>query len=405
MSHMPGRFKALFISLIACFGILLLHTLFPSIISGPHSFPALRVDNNFVEGIWRLHSTNPAFAGRPLTNLSFSFLHFHLGLPFGWSFVLVSFTLLLLSGLLIYVIAQELSISKKQSLLSVVLFYASFSVLLAFFRSIDTYDEPWQYFLLLLSLLLIIKGRVGWSLPFIFLACLARETTLFVIPGLWLAAQSYIRVNKWLLTMVFLIPCGVYFFIEPSILAHYGVLEASRTYLEQSRFIHWQFNFQNTQFTIETLVSMFAVFWTPIWLTTVHARQGALPPHERRLVIAAAITCVINTPMVLIAARAREARLLALPLIFVWPLLGKYLETLLHNVSVNLNKLSKHTLQIVIRMLLLVVGGLSAWWFSFSVFKPTFTAGFDSGFELYVFVLLFEIISYYLITLATPTSV
>ena len=43
-----------------------------------------------------------------------------------------------------------------------------------------------------------------------------------------------------------------------------------------------------------------------------------------RFAQAALLTAAINTPIVFVSASAREARLFALPLVFLWPFLGAY---------------------------------------------------------------------------------
>src|SRR5262245_43023142 len=136
-------------------GILLMSLFFPSLVSGPRAFPVPNIDNELLERVWRFHSTHPAFVGRPLTNVGVGMLHEWLGLSIGASFVLVNFPLLFLCGVLVAWCAREFALSVRESLASICIFYSSFTILFAFFRSIDTYDDLWQYAAIFASLVTI----------------------------------------------------------------------------------------------------------------------------------------------------------------------------------------------------------------------------------------------------------
>ncbi|MFM8513912.1 MAG: hypothetical protein ACKOBI_09275, partial [Bacteroidota bacterium] len=84
----------------------------------------------------------------------------------------------------------------------------------------------------------------------------------------------------------------------------------------QARFSNLQANFRNIDYTVETLVGIFLVLAWPLVLLR------PLLGRYRFLTMGFVVSLVINTLMVLLMAKAREARLFALPLMLVWPLLG-----------------------------------------------------------------------------------
>jgi len=84
----------------------------------------------------------------------------------------------------------------------------------------------------------------------------------------------------------------------------------------QARFSNLQANFRNTDYTLETLVGAFLVLAWPLVLL------GPLLREHRILAAGFLVSLLINSAMVLFMAKAREARLFALPLLVVWPLLG-----------------------------------------------------------------------------------
>src|SRR5690606_17278774 len=67
---------------------------------------------------------------------------------------------------------------------NMVIYFLGFSVLFAFFTPLFSYDEPLQYTMIFASLLAMHQRK--WILYIIFftLALIARESTVFLVPGL-----------------------------------------------------------------------------------------------------------------------------------------------------------------------------------------------------------------------------
>jgi hypothetical protein len=72
----------------------------------------------------------------------------------------------------------------------------------------------------------------------------------------------------------------------------------------------------------ESLCFAFLAVGLPLFLLLRYARSRACSAQQRRTLKAMLIALVINTSVVLVATKAREARLFVLPLVLVFPLLG-----------------------------------------------------------------------------------
>ncbi len=352
--------------------ILAIHLIFPSILNGMNSLgqgPILSYEFN--ESIWRLHKVHPTFAGRFTTTSLLSILN-SLGLPFAWSFLIINFSLLFLNGILIAKISNNFGFNAKQEKISLLLFYLSFSILFAFFRSIDTYDDLIQYFFLFGSVLAFLKNKNLVGSTFFLASLMTRETGLLLIPGLFLIIKNRSIFYKF---CAVIIPAVIFEIINLFIFYRLNLLHQNKTYLENSRFAHFIYNFQNLNFSIETIVSAFLVLAIPIYLVYKIYKKNLIEESHSDLLKAGAISILINTPIVLLSTRAREARLFALPLVFLWPLLGYYFEKLKIRFSFAEKKI------FYINLFLIAI--LSAF-----IYKPTYSGGFDYGYRLYLFLFI-----------------
>lgn len=369
------------------------HATFPSVINNLNQTAPTPYDE-LAAKMWRLHSNHPAFAGRPLTSLLIKQLHDHVGLSFPVSFSAINFSLLFIAGVLLYFVARQHDITRRNALLSLPIFYVSFTILFSFFRSIDSYDEPIQYCLIFLTLFLINKQK--WLLGGIalFLALLARETTVFLFPALLLyffKNQIPLKIfltskEGWKKIFFLLIPLCAFLLAEQLILQEKNLSGGHVDYFVNNRFTHWRYNIQNNQFAIETLVSIFLTLAPPLFLFMFHKNRPS-SPTERNARRAFLLTAIINTVIVLVSARAREARLFALPLVFLWPLLGKYASTMIaairENLLINFKRLKK-----VIALCVWILTLPLLYRFATTVYRPTHSGGFNYGYQCYFFVTL-----------------
>lgn len=352
--------------------ILGIHLIFPSLLNGMNFLgtgPILA--HEFNESIWRLHKVHPAFAGRFVITSLLSTLN-NLGLPFVWSFLIINFSLLFLNGMLIAKISDHFGFSAKQTKINLCLFYLSFSILFAFFRSIDTYDDLMQYFFLFGAILTFLKNKNFVGSTFFLASLMTRETGLLLIPGLFLIIKNRSIFYKFFLLII---PAVVFEIINLFIFYKLNLLHQNQDYLKNSRFAHFIYNFQNLNFSIETTVSVFLVLAIPVYLLYKIYKKNLIEESHFNLMKASAVSILINTPIILLFTRAREARLFALPLVFAWPLLGYYFEKL----KINFSFAKEKTFYIA----LFLIAILSAF-----IYRPTYSAGFDYGYRLYLFLFI-----------------
>lgn len=330
-----------------------------------------RLSYEFNESTWRLHKIHPAFASRFTVTSLLSILN-NIGLPFVWSFLIVNFSLLFFNGTLIAKISKHFDFSSKQVKISLLFFYLGFSILFAFFRSIDTYDDLMQYFFLFGALLAFLKNKNFVGSTFFTASLLTRETGLLLIPGLFLIIKNRSTIYKF---FTLIIPAIIFEIINLFIFYKLNLLNQSKNYLEDSRFAHLIYNFQNIHFSIETMVSAFLILAIPIYLIYKTNQRNLIEEGHSSLIKAGAISILINTPIVLISARAREARLFALPLIFLWPILGYYFDKLKIKISFSRNY--------IYFIALLLIATLSVF-----IYTPTYSGGFDYGYHSYLFLFI-----------------
>lgn len=359
-----------------------LHFIFPSMLNGMTALgDGPRISHDLSDSYWRLHKTNPSFAGRYLVSGLASVFN-DLGVSFAWSFIIINFTALFFVGILIYKIAEHFKLNFKQKKLSLVLFYLGFSIFFAFFRSIDTYDDPLQYIFLLGCVLAFLKNKnlLGSTL---FLASLvARESGLILIPGLYLIIQHRSRIYK-ILSLA--IPTLIYSAINYYILSQLNLWNKNAEYTKNSRLTHLFYNFQDIHFSIETIVYAFLVLSIPFFIIYLARQKKIIEASHKNFIIAAVISFLINTIVVVTTTRAREARLYALPLIFLWPLLGYYFDKLKMKISFSITDFSKFQTYAIF-----IIATLSSF-----VYRPTYSGGFDYGYRFYLFIF---IILFYQIT-------
>lgn len=260
----------------------------------------------FLRYIIRLHGEMVGpFTKRPVTTalLHQANLLFH----DAWiSFLLVQGSLLG-AGAMVLGILNEEGRGDRAAPLAQAIYFLSFTVLFSFVTPNDAFDEPAQYLFLFLSLYFLRRGQaIGFGCAFL-LACLSRETSLLLLPGLWLLDPSPARPARKIAK--YLAPLGAW-------AAFYFWKEAAG---DPRRYLYWQKNFDGLKTSYETLIS----FALALGLPAAIFFAAKPDPNDRPWARAFFLTLFINTPIVLFAAYARESRLFALPLVFLWPRVGR----------------------------------------------------------------------------------
>ncbi|WP_155599161.1 hypothetical protein [Zobellia amurskyensis] len=305
------------------------------IILGIHMLPSVdsmlnenntRISHVFLKSQINYHKEIAPFARRPLTTLLIESSQKIFGFKTGYAFILVNFLLLGCSGVLVYKLSRVLKASKTYGLVNMMVFFTSFSVLFAFFPPVFTYDEPLQYCFLLLALIAFVRHKWLWYVILFTLALVARETSMLLLPALILflpSTENYPGKNIFsnfkkyaplILLPIFFYGCYVVFFIYHQKLLHATHIEMASRY---SCFLE---NIESVKNGVESVVSIFITLGPLLYFSYFYLKRKNKHQWQNKFVFAFLLTVAINTPIVILTAFARESRLFALPLLFVWPM-------------------------------------------------------------------------------------
>jgi hypothetical protein len=316
------------------------------------------------------HRNLPVFAARPLTSGAVAVLGRWTGADETRVLALLNPLLLVVSACLIYALALFWGAAARGAWIATALYLFSFTNLFAFVPPIYTYDEPLQFVTMLAACWFlprpcVLRQNAGalpavpsYNIPYALLAGLcmglswwARESGLLFLPvlaGLYLpyaSKQERIRLGITVLTALGVLALGR--------MASNPATSTGDLWQWQARFSNLKANFRNIDYTVETLAGLGLVLaWPLVLLRTlvgpyriltlglvvsliINTLAGIfmvlawplvlLPPllgKFRFLTFGLVASLVVNTLIVLFMAKAREARLFALPLLLVWPLLG-----------------------------------------------------------------------------------
>jgi hypothetical protein len=279
------------------------------------------------------HRNLPVFAARPLTSGAVAVLSRWTGADETRVLALLNPLLLVVSACLIYALALFWGAAARGAWIATALYLFSFTNLFAFVPPIYTYDEPLQVVTMLAACWFLprpgVLGQNAGALP-----AVPSHNILYALwAGLWMGLSWWARESGILL---FPVLAGLYLpyaskqeriRLGITVLTALGVLALGRMasnpatstgdlWQWQARFSNLQANFRDIDYTVETLAGLGLVLaWPLVLLRTL------VGPY-RILTLGLVVSLIINTLMVLLMAKAREARLFALPLLLVWPLLG-----------------------------------------------------------------------------------
>ncbi len=373
--------------------------LFALMIFGIHMLPNMdsmlnenntRISHGFLKSQIDYHQEIAPFARRPLTSFLIESVTGKFGLRSGHAFILVNFILLFLSGLLLFRLSKTLRDNMEQALFNMCVYFLSFSVLFAFFPPVFSYDEPMQYCFILLALIAFVQKKWGWYVPFFTLALISRETSMLLLPALMFFMPGLGKFNVRLLSkehvrlcISIMLPLLFYGIYLALFIYTHDQLKATQIEMA-SRYSCFLENFESTKNTVETWTSLFLALAPFLYLVAVQMRKKDALAWQKKWIGAFLLTVIINTPIVILTAFARETRLFALPLFFIWPvfasLFGKEVK-LLFSFGLYPNIFKKW--QAVFIFLIL---NLLNYWFCFQVY-PEVGLGENTFFAEYLFVI------------------
>jgi hypothetical protein len=289
------------------------------------------LSSDYLAEVVQYHQTEQAFARRPLTTWLVQGLAVLGGISLAKSFVLLQLFLCWMVALALY----ALSPSHRQGLLNQSLFLFGFSLFFAWFPPIYTYDEPLQYLLLFGSVAAWRSQKLWLGMLLLTAALVARETSWLLWPAFfWLFGCGEGRLTGFKRgSVVVLVLYAAWFFASEQL---FGVSQdASSEVL--LRFTLLAQNFDAVHLS-ETSWMLFLVVGIPLQLSLLFS--GSWPKRERQ---AFWMALLLNTVVVLATARAREARLFALPLILAWPWLAVAVKSMYQEAEARMANLAKTT--------------------------------------------------------------
>lgn len=318
------------------------------------------VTDGFLPWAVDFHQTLPDFKARPITTFLIKAIANGFNIRISVAFVCINFLFTFFNGILIYYLAKLHALSRIQALWSTLIFYSSFSVLLAYFIPIATYDEPIQYFFIFISLIFLKMNKNLLFAGGFALATITRENSLLLLPAIFLfmmnlQIKNSLKSNMKFFYKVFIISVPVliyfiyllYFFkTNPQLLQETQALLPEKFAKIHKNLIGW-INLS------KTILSFISVYLLPIFLITYYQKKLT---NETKVITAFWFTFVINTILVILSSYAEESRVLMLPILIVLPIFGKILTE-----SVSISPAFFTYLMCSKRILLLAVVTSLAW--------------------------------------------
>ena len=362
-----------------------------------------RISNGFLTSQIKYHKEFGPFARRPFTTWLIETTSETFGMKLGVAFVPVNFFLLFLSGILIYFLSICLKQNKQQGLFNMLCYFLTFSILFAFFPPVFSYDEPLQYCFILLGLLAFVQKKWVFYVLFFSLALVTRETTvlllpalLIFLPGLKTASKKWFAIDRLRLSALIVLPVVFYGAFIAIYLWKHQLIGATKTEMI-SRYSCFLENFEDTKNTVESLASFFVSLGVPLYFAFLFLKRKGKNNFHQKFVYAFLLTVLINSPIVFVSSFARESRLFALPLFFLWPmvsqLFGKDLKIL--------SSLKTYT-QLLMKwryLLPFLILNFLNYWFCFRYYQKL-GLGENTYFAEYLFLSIFIITTHFLWSLS-----
>ncbi len=318
------------ISLLCCFFIFKLHMLksVDSMLNENNS----RISNGFLTSQIKYHEEFAPFARRPLTSWCIEGTSKLFDLKLGYSFIIVNFFFLFLSGVLIFMVSHKIGARRIQTYGNLFAYFLSYSILFSFFPPVFTYDEPIQYCCILLAFLALLERKWLLYIVLFTLALIARETSVLLLPG-FIYSFAGTKDNNAKRTFgldiknsgLIVLPVLFYGAFLAFYLSTTNSWSVTQGELSQ-RFSCFLENFENEKNSVESITSFFLAIGTFFYLAIFALKNRELKITYKKYLHAFLLTLALNSPIVFLTAFARESRLFALPLFFIWPLVAQLIE-------------------------------------------------------------------------------
>ncbi|MCJ7466290.1 MAG: hypothetical protein MUO53_06305 [Maribacter sp.] len=358
------------------------------------------ISNGFLTSQIKYHEEFAPFARRPLTSWFIEGTAKALDLKLGYSFIVVNFFFLFLSGVLVFVVSGKIGATKSQGYLNMAAYFLSYSVLFSFFPPVFSYDEPVQYCCILLAILALLWQKWPLYVALFTLALLARETSVLLLPGL---VYVFGRASNEPSTALFgfdfknsvkiVLPVLFYMIFLAIYLSTTNSWTVTQGELSQ-RFSCFLENFENEKNTVESITSFFLAIGAFLYIAIFSLKSLECTATSKKYLQAFLLTLAINTPIVFLTAFARESRLFALPLFFIWPLFAQLFQRQFSNRS--LIEVCRKLLKRKDYILSILLFNILNYLYCFSYYKKL-GLGENNYFAEYLFIMLFVISLHFMI--------
>jgi hypothetical protein len=273
--------------------------------------------------IYEVHTSMVSFAKRPITSFLINALSDISGISIASSFIIINAVFLWLSGLALYFTSLHFNKNQRKSLVNVFVYFVSFTMLFAFFDPIYTYDEPFQYLMFFLATFFLLKNQhFGFIITMSF-ALIARESSMILLPAMFFflnqtdKRHNFFSKENFKRIFVFAIPVIAYAIFSLIFISHFNMGDAVTEEMSR-RFDPFNENFKNQLYSIESIFSFVLVMGLVLYFYLIKTLSGEQNIFHKKIESAFLLSLFINTLVVYFFTFAREARLFALPLIFVW---------------------------------------------------------------------------------------
>jgi len=291
------------------------------------------ITDGFLPWAVNYHKTLPDFKKRQVTTVLVEMFSKLFNGRISTVFVWVNFSFIFLSGILVYYLARLYSLSHIEALLSTIFFLTAFSILLAYFIPIATYDEPIQYFFILLSFVALKKKIKGLFVLFFTIAMLTRESSVLLLPAITLFLmdinfrkiyEEKIKIILVILTVSLPIILYVFYLLWFYNMNPQQFVETKTVLLD--KFMNYKKNFKDLENISRTILSFTSVYLLPVFFIIIFKRKHKLILLDTKLMYAFWISFFLNTVIVLLSVYAEESRVFTLPLLFIFPIFGKIIR-------------------------------------------------------------------------------
>jgi hypothetical protein len=349
------------------------------------------IDQGYLTEVYEFHKTGQAaFMKRPITTFLIEKIHILFKIELGTAFVWLNFVSLFCASLVLFYLSKTLTKSYLKAYLNSLLFFLCFPIIFMFFVPIYTYDEPLQLVFIFAALLAFFKQKQALFLILFTVSIFVRESSLLLLPAIFVLKFPTVRLNTIfsvvkanLMHVLFLVSPAIVYFGAIKIYVSYFNIQQVEAHENAIRWICLFQNFESDKSVFESIAAFFLVLLIPVYFIVTTKSTELFSSKHKGLVKAFILTLVVNTIIAYSMTKVREARILMLPLVFLWPIFSAvFLSKLSLMISFN------SWIQLFKKpFLLLLLGGFLYASYKLAFFNYKATIGFpkDHYFNHYFF--------------------